>query len=56
MLTEIIIVELTAFDELEAMAGVKTVRGTFFEGTYFKRERSRIRRFENQSEYGSADP
>lgn len=56
VLTDTIIVELTAVDELEAMAGVKTVRGSFFEGTYFNRERSRIRRFENLSEYSSADP
>lgn len=56
ILTDIIIVELTAFDELETMAGVKTVRGAFFEGTYFNRECSRIRLFENLSEHSRADP
>lgn len=49
-LTNIIIVEFTAFDELEAMAGIKAIRSAFFESTNFNRERSRIRLFENLSE------
>lgn len=56
ILTDIIIVELTAFDELETMAGIKTIRGAVFEGTYFNRECSRIRFFENLSEHSRADP
>lgn len=56
ILTDIIIVELTAFDELETMAGVKTIRGAVFEGTYFNRECSRIRLFENLSEHSRTDP
>ncbi|OLY73821.1 hypothetical protein AU074_29370 [Pseudomonas sp. ATCC PTA-122608] len=56
ILADVIIVELTAFDELETMAGVKTIRGAFFEGTYFNRECSRIRYFENLSEHSRADP
>jgi len=53
-LTNIIIVEFTAFDELEAMAGIKAIRSAFFESTNFNRERSRIRHFENLSENNRA--
>lgn len=53
-LTNIIIVEFTAFDELEAMAGIKAIRSAFFEGTNFNRERSRIRHFKNLSENNRA--
>lgn len=49
-LTNIIIVEVTAFDELEAMAGIKAIRSAFFESPYFDRQRSRIRLFENLRE------
>lgn len=38
------------------MAGVKTIRGTFFEVTYFDREYSRIRCFESLSERSRIDP
>ena len=53
-LTNIIIVELTAFDELEAMADIKAIRSAFFESTHFNRERSCIRHFENLCEYSRA--
>jgi len=49
-LSNIVIVELTASDELEAMADIKAIRSAFFESTHFNRERSRIRLFENLSE------
>lgn len=52
-LTNIIIVESTAFGELEAMTGIKAIRSTFFESANFNRERSRIRLFENLSENSS---
>ncbi|MNP54576.1 hypothetical protein D3C76_1491430 [compost metagenome] len=55
-LTNIIIVEFTAFDELEAMAGIKAIRRAFFESTNFNRERSRIRLFENLCENSRAYP
>ncbi|EJM70261.1 hypothetical protein PMI30_00804 [Pseudomonas sp. GM50] len=53
-LTNIIIVEFTAFDELEAMAGIKAIRSAFFESANFNRERSCIRLFENLSENSRA--
>lgn len=37
IVTDIIIVELTALDELETISGIKTIPGAFFEGTYFNR-------------------
>lgn len=49
-LTHIIIIEFTAFDELEAMADIKAIRSAFFESANFDGERSRIRHFENLSE------
>ena len=33
IVADIIIVELTALDELETISGIKTIRGAFFEGT-----------------------
>jgi hypothetical protein len=39
-LTNIIIVEFTAFDKLEAMADIKAIRSAFFESSNFNRERS----------------
>ena len=54
VLTNIIIVEFTAFDKLKAMAGIKAIRSAFFEGAHFNRERSRIRHFENVSEHNRA--
>jgi len=53
-LTNIIIVEFTAFDELEAMADVKAIRSAFFERSNFNRERSRICHFENLSKNNRA--
>ena len=53
-LTNIIIVEFSAFDELEAMTGIKAIRSAFFESTNSNRERSRIRLFENLSENSRA--
>ncbi|RON52725.1 hypothetical protein BK667_14985 [Pseudomonas frederiksbergensis] len=53
-LTNIIIVEFTAFDKLEAMADIKAIRSAFFESSNFNRERSLIRHFENLSENNSA--
>lgn len=35
VLTNILIVELTALDKLGAMAGVKAIRSAFFESTHF---------------------
>ncbi len=55
-LTNIIIIEFTAFDELEAMASIKAIRSAFFESTNFNRERSRIRLFENLCENSRAYP
>ncbi len=55
-LTNIVIVELTAFDELETMAGIKTIRSAFFESTHSNREPSHIRLFENLSENSRAYP
>ena len=54
VLTNIIIVEFTAFDKLKAMAGIKAIRSAFFESSHFNRERSRIRQLENVSENNSA--
>ncbi len=55
-LANIVIVELTAFDELETMAGIKTIRSAFFESTHSNREPSHIRLFENLSENCRAYP
>ena len=54
VLTNIIIVEFTAFDELKAMADIKAIRSAFFESTHFNRERSRIRHVENVRENNRA--
>ncbi|KRP66720.1 hypothetical protein TU82_06235 [Pseudomonas orientalis] len=56
MLTNIIIVEFTAFDELEAMAGIKAIGSAFFESAHFKRKRSCIRFFENLRENSRPHP
>ena len=37
MQTNVVIVELAAFDELETVAGVKTIRGTLFQRADFNR-------------------
>ena len=55
-LTNIIIVEFTAFDELEAMADIKAIRSAVFESSNSNRERSRIRYFKNLSENNRAYP
>mgnify|MGYP006875088053 CR=1 FL=1 len=47
----IIMVEFTAFDELETMADVKAIRRTVLESTHFNGECSCIRLFENLSEH-----
>ncbi|AZD29322.1 hypothetical protein C4K23_2573 [Pseudomonas chlororaphis] len=55
-LANIVIVEFTAFDELETMAGIKTIRSAFFESTHSDREPSHIRLFENLGENSGAYP